>query len=168
MYNIENGRIVLKNVRLMRLSESEIDDYILLPGDVLINRVNSRELVGKAAVIPASLGPAVFESKNIRLRMWPDSISPQYVCYFLMTRPARDQIEMEAKQTVGMATISQSEIDIWRIPLAPRGEQRRIVARIEALFAQADAVEAAVARGLRRVEQFEQSVLARAFRGELV
>jgi type I restriction enzyme S subunit len=55
-----------------------------------------------------------------------------------------------------------------RFPLAPLTEQRRIVARIEALFAQADAVEAAAARGLRRVEQFEQSALARAFRGGLV
>jgi type I restriction enzyme S subunit len=52
-------------------------------------------------------------------------------------------------------------------PLAPVPEQLRIVARIQALFAQADAVEAAVAVARRRLAALDQAVLARAFRGEL-
>lgn len=50
----------------------------------------------------------------------------------------------------------------------PLAEQRRIVARIEALFAQADALETAVAAARARLAQVDQSILARAFRGELV
>src|SRR5688572_6786541 len=56
MYNIQEGKIVWKDIRLLRLDIEEIEDYQLLPGDILVNRVNSRELVGKAAVIPEALG----------------------------------------------------------------------------------------------------------------
>jgi len=75
-----------------------------------------------------------------------------------------------APYTTGTAQpkVTQANMNRIPVPLAQLAAQRRIVARIEALFAQADAVEAAVARGLRRLEQFERSVLARAFRGELV
>ncbi len=52
MYNIEDGIIVWKDIKRMILTEEEIETYRLLPGDILVNRVNSRELVGKAAVIP--------------------------------------------------------------------------------------------------------------------
>src|SRR5208282_5782304 len=45
MYNIEIGKIVWKDIKRMRLSREEIIEYGLLPGDLLVNRVNSRELV---------------------------------------------------------------------------------------------------------------------------
>ncbi len=167
MYNIEGGKIILKELKLMRLSKEDIKEYRLVAGDILVNRVNSRELVGKAAVIPDGLGNIVFESKNIRLRVSLELTIPGYVSYFLQTRAARDQIEIEAKQTVGMATINQSDISDWEIPLAPLAEQRRIVAKIESLFAQADAIERAVVIARQRADKVDQSILARAFRGEL-
>src|SRR5256885_14998944 len=69
MYNIQDGTIVLQNVKRMRLTSAEIEQYRLLPGDILINRVNSRELVGKAALCAGLEEPTVFESKNIRVRL---------------------------------------------------------------------------------------------------
>jgi type I restriction enzyme, S subunit len=167
MYNIEDGKIVLRDLKLMRLSKSDIEEYQLMPGDVLVNRVNSRELVGKAAVIPEGLGQIVYESKNIRMRVLRDVTLPEYISYFLQTREARDQIEIEAKQTVGMATVNQLDIATWHIPLAPLAEQRRIVAKIESLFARADAIERAIAIAQKRADKIDQSILARAFRGEL-
>jgi type I restriction enzyme S subunit len=51
MYNIDEGRIVWRDIKRMKLTKEETCEYGLLPGDILVNRVNSRELVGKAAVI---------------------------------------------------------------------------------------------------------------------
>ena len=53
------------------------------------------------------------------------------------------------------------------VPFAPLSEQRRIVAKIESLFAQAEAIELAVAVARRRAEKVDQAVLARAYEGGL-
>ena len=79
MYNIEDGAIVWKDIKRMNLTKEEIKKYELIPGDILVNRVNSRELVGKAAPIPHGLEPCVYESKNIRLRLFAIHINSKYV-----------------------------------------------------------------------------------------
>lgn len=89
MYNIGEGRIVWRDIKTMRLSEDEIREYELLPGDILVNRVNSRELVGKAVAIPMGLERCIFESKNIRVRIRRDLASPEYVSYRLLSAGIR-------------------------------------------------------------------------------
>lgn len=54
-----NGELIWRDIKLMSLSQQELEEYSLLPNDILLNRVNSRELVGKAALIPEGLGPLV-------------------------------------------------------------------------------------------------------------
>src|SRR5262245_10012083 len=74
MYNIQEGRLALYDVKRMRLTRAEVEQFELLPNDILVNRVNSRELVGKAAICNGLNEPTVFESKNIRLRLWHERI----------------------------------------------------------------------------------------------
>lgn len=81
MYNIEGSKIVWKDIKRMNLSKEEIGEFLLLPDDILVNRVNSRELVGKAAVIPLGIEKCVFESKNIRVRIIDMIVNPHYLCY---------------------------------------------------------------------------------------
>jgi type I restriction enzyme S subunit len=72
-----------------------------------------------------------------------------------------------AAHGVGRLRANFGDIQSFVVPLAPLPEQRRIVARVQALFAQADAVEAAAAAARRRLAAVDQAILARAFRGEL-
>jgi len=55
----------------------------MLPGDILLNRVNTPELVGKCAVITNQIGKAVFESKNIRVRVDQQRALPDYVAAYI-------------------------------------------------------------------------------------
>lgn len=89
MYNIEAGTIVWRDIKRMRVTASELEDYGLREGDLLVNRVNSRELVGKTACIPASLGPTVFESKNIHVRIDTAKALPKFISYQLLDRGRR-------------------------------------------------------------------------------
>jgi len=168
MYNIQDGQVIWKNLKRMNLTSQEIDKYILKTGDILINRVNSRELVGKAAIIRELKESVIFESKNIRLRLIEKDIMPKFVNYCFMTRMVRDVFEADAKQTVGMATISQPQISHLSLPVPPISEQQEIVRRVEALFKLADVIEKRVAAATVRAERLTQSILAKAFRGELV
>ena len=168
MYNIQNGKIIWRDLKRMLLTPEEIEKYSLKPGDMLVNRVNSRELVGKAAIIEEIEQPVVFESKNIRLRFIGKDTLPKFINFCFMTRMVRDVLEHSAKQTVGMATISQPQISRLILPIPPVEEQKEIVRRVEAMFKLADTIEKRVAAVSLRAEKLTQAILAKAFRGELV
>ena len=168
MYNIEGGKIVWKKIREVILSEREISEYGLQENDILLNRINSRELVGKAAVIPKGLGKIVFEAMNIRIRVRKEFVIPKYISYFLLTRYARAQIEFTCKQTVGMATVSQKDIRSWFIPYPSLEEQERVVEKVDEILLLSDLVESAGKNVAARTYNIQQAILAKAFKGELV
>jgi type I restriction enzyme S subunit len=166
MYNISAGRLVLRDLMRVRLNPDEQANYGLVEGDILVNRVNSPELVGKACVIPANAGPLAFESKNIRVRPC-QGISSPLVNYWLNSTRIRRHFTEECKATTGMATVDQGQLAALPVPLPPINEQKRIVAKVEALQARSDAAKEALDAIPPLLEKFRQSVLAAAFRGEL-
>ena len=85
MYNINKGQLVWKDIKRMKLYPEEVVEYELKPSDILVNRVNSRELVGKAALIPSGIEQCVYESKNIRLRIKDNDVCNSYVNYWFYT-----------------------------------------------------------------------------------
>src|SRR3990172_12521563 len=93
---------------------------------------------------------------------------PEFVNYCFLTRIVRDVFESKAKQTVGMATISQPEISNLILPIPPLNEQYEIVRRLEALFKVADQIEERYKKAKAYVDKLTQSILAKAFRGELM
>jgi type I restriction enzyme S subunit len=167
MYNIEDGSIVWKNIKRMNLSPEEIQEYELRWGDILVNRVNSRELVGKAAAIPEGMELSVFESKNIRLRLRKDYVVPNFVSSWFRVFRQR-YFNQHAQQVVGMASINQDQVGSMPIPLASFQEQQRIADEIEYHFSIAEDVEKVVINSSRQAEKLRQSVLKRAFEGKLV
>jgi len=167
MYNIEDGKIVWKNIKRMVLSDQELKEYGLLAGDILINRVNSRELVGKSAVIPDDLGHCVYESKNIRLRVKKKVALSKYVNYWLLLE-AKNFFNRNAQQTVGMASINQEQISLMPIPLTSLEEQQKIVEEIERRFSIIDSLEKTIDNSLKEAERLRQAILKKAFEGRLV
>lgn len=144
MYNINGGKINFNNLKRMDLNDSEIEQYLLKENDLLVNRVNSRELVGKAAVIKNAYETLVFESKNIRVRFIKGGILSEYANILFQTEEIRAVFEGDAKQTCGQASISQPQISGIATPLPPLAEQRRIVQKVDALMALCDELEARI------------------------
>ncbi|MBL9117654.1 MAG: restriction endonuclease subunit S [Verrucomicrobiaceae bacterium] len=167
MYNIGDGKIVWRDIKRMRLSEVEVKEYELLPGDLLVNRVNSRELVGKSVAIPTGLERCVFESKNIRVRIRRDLVLPEFVSYRLLSAGSR-YFTQNAQQVVGMASISQPQVARFPLPLPPLDDQRRIVAEIEKQFTRLEAGVAALRRVQANLKRYRAAVLKAACEGRLV
>lgn len=167
MYNIGDGKIVWRDIKRMRLSEVEVKEYELLPGDLLVNRVNSRELVGKSVAIPTGLERCVFESKNIRVRIRRDLVLPEFVSYRLLSAGSR-YFTQNAQQVVGMASISQPQVARFPLPLPPLDDQRRIVAEIEKQFTRLEAGVAALRRVQSNLKRYRATLLNAACEGRLV
>jgi len=164
MYNIDAGRVVWRDIKRMRLSESEVADYQLLPGDILVNRVNSRELVGKAAVIPEGLEPVVFQSKNIRLRLDQRKAYSKFINYQLLLNGIR-HFSRNAQQVVGMASISQKQLADFPVVLPPVRDQERIVAEIEKQFSRLDEAVGNLKRVKANLKRYRTAVISDAIGG---
>jgi len=133
-------------LKYIELDERELDTYRLLPDDILFNRTNSKELVGKCAVFQES-GDWVFASYLIRIRTNQTRLLPQFASDFLAAGIGRLQIDRFSRQIVGMTNVNAEEIRELRIPLPPITEQERLVATMDAAramrkakVAQADAL----------------------------
>ena len=130
MYNIVAGQINLVNAALLEVTDRELEEFGLEAGDVIVNRVNTSELVGKAGVVPASFGKATFESKNIRVRLDMQKILPEFLSVFVQTKEYSNQLLSKAKTAVAQATITQVDLDAIIIPLPPTIDEQREVADI--------------------------------------
>lgn len=167
MYNIDAGAIVWRDIKRMRVSAAELEEYGLQEGDLLVNRVNSRELVGKAAYIPSSIEPSVFESKNIRVRLDRSKALPKFVNYQLLAG-GRRHFSGNAQQVVGMASINQKQLAGFPIVLTDLEEQRRIVAALEEQFSRLDEAIADLKRVRANLKRYKAAVLKAAVEGRLV
>lgn len=167
MYNIENGIIIWKDIKRMILTKHEIENYQLDAGDILINRVNSRELVGKAAVIPHGLEKCVYESKNIRLKIKHDIVDSKFVNFWFLAN-GRRYFDKNTQQVVGMASINQGQIGSMPIPYTSLSEQEEIVRQIEYRFSIIDEIAKSIDFSLKQGDQLRQSILKQAFSGKLV
>ena len=145
------------------------DAPIVKAGDLLISRANTTSLVGAVVLVKQDYPSLMISDKTLRLVPLSEDIPKRYLLYALRAQWVRDYFASQATGTSdSMRNISQVKIRGAPITLPPVTEQHRIVARVEALFAQADILEAQAAAARRRLEQVDQAILARAFRGELV
>lgn len=139
MGNIQNGEVVLGDLKYVSLAEKRVAPYLVERGDVLFNRTNSQEWVGKAAIYRHD-DPAVFASYLIRL--FPDRtrVDNYYLGHVLGSYAAQCRIKRYATPGVQQVNINATNLGTVFIPL-PTGkdglaEQREIAA----LFEAADAV----------------------------
>ena len=167
MYNIEDGIIIWKDIKRMKLTPEEIKEYGLSADDILVNRVNSRELVGKSAVIPEGLEACVYESKNIRLRLNKNLVYSKYANYWFLYF-GQKYFNRNAQQVVGMASINQVQLGSMPLPFCFLPEQQQIIQKIDNYFSIAEAAEKAIQPSLVLIEKLRQSILKEAFEGRLV
>jgi type I restriction enzyme S subunit len=157
-----DGRMTIEDVRYV---DSEVPHRVQA-GDVLFNNTNSAELVGKTTVIRESTGYG-FSNHMTRIRCCA-AVDPAFLAAQLNTMFLDGYFQTRCNNHVSQASIStkylSSEVDVLIPPLA---EQRRIVAKIEALQARSRKTREALEAIPPMLKQFRQSVLAAAFRGDL-
>jgi type I restriction enzyme S subunit len=167
MGNIRDGTLVLDSLRYLPANHREFPELLLQAGDILFNRTNSAELVGKSAGYRGHPYPCSFASYLIRVRLRPDCL-PEFFAAVLNSVYGRRWIGEVVSQQVGQANVSGGKLKNFRIPLPPQNVQGHIVAEMERCFSLAVAVEGQVASGLMRARRLRQSVLRRALEGKLV
>lgn len=165
MGNLQSGKIDWADL-VYTSDKHEIKKYRLEPGDVLFNRTNSPELVGKTSIYLGER-PAVFAGYLIRIKNKP-SLDSFYLNYCLNSNSAKEWCQQVKTDGVSQSNINAQKLAAFKIPFPPIEEQREIVHRVEALFTLADQLEARYLKAKGHIDRLTQSILAKAFRGELV
>jgi Restriction endonuclease S subunits len=153
----------LRDLKRINCTEKEIAKYQIHEGDVLINRVNSLEYLGKCGLVQKIYENTIYECNMIRLRPNRTLVDPIYLTTFLCTQSVKNQILNRAKKAVNQASINQQDVKAILIlvpPLALQQQFARIVEEVER-------VREKQAESGKEIEALCGGLMQRAFGGEL-
>lgn len=113
-----DGKLDLADLKYVELPETEAARYRLAAGDLLFNRTNSKELVGKTGLWDGSID-AVAASYFIRLRARRGLMNPFYLWAFMNTAHMKKILFDTARGAIGQANINSKELKAFSLPLPP-------------------------------------------------
>lgn len=165
---VTRAAFIDEHTKLIEPRHRSVDDLWMEPGDIFIQRSNTPELVGSAAMFRGDRGWAIFPDLLIRARM-NERAEPAYVELALRSTSVRRFLQRSAQGIAGsMPKISQPIVERAQIPLPDRDRQAQIVQRCEVVSAAMDRQRSEIDRANARCRSLRRSILAAAFSGALV
>ena len=166
MGNIQNNCFVWNDL-VYTDDEDEINKYLLKKGDVLFNRTNSPELVGKTAIYNGEK-TAIFAGYLIRINQIHSLVNPNYLNYFLNSYTAKVHGNTVKTDGVNQSNINGEKLKNYPFPYFSLLEQHQIVSEIETRLSICDKMEETMTESLQKAEVLRQSILKKAFEGKLL
>ncbi|WP_419838353.1 hypothetical protein [Candidatus Poriferisodalis sp.] len=162
--NVTWNGISLDDVKEMNFDDRDFETYRLEPGDLLLNEASgSPNEVGKPAIWRGEIADCCFQNTLLRLRTRGIDLGYLYWYCFYSALTGRFG---EAGRGVNIRHIGKRGLTRFPIAVAPRAEQKRIVAAIEEHFSRLDAVESSFQHP--KIALLRRSILQEAFCGKLV
>jgi len=158
--NLDFSNLIYVNKVYLRNNHNKL----LKKNDIILSSANSRELVGKTAFVYDIIDEMTFGGFVVVIR----SFINNYLFYFLRREFFSGKFMEKSTQTTNIANIKTDTLANYFVPLPPLSEQQRIVAKIEAIFAQIDLLEQNKADLQTAVKQAKSKILDLAIRGKLV
>jgi restriction endonuclease S subunit len=165
MGNLKGGYLDLSDLKYVDLPATETARYKLDAGDILINRTNSLELVGKAATFAAEDGVWIFASYLVRVEVDRKRVLPEFVTSVINSTLGRDYVLRTARRAIGMVNLNAKEMAKFPIPVPPLDQQEQIVARLTRARGLAKELRTSITG--HEIGFLRGSILHRAFAGEL-
>jgi type I restriction enzyme S subunit len=158
------GSIDTSDVLMMDFDEREVEKFTMLRGDVLVCEGGEP---GRAAVWNEQLPGAMYQKALHRVRVIGGALVPEYLVYHLRKDASEGALERyftgsTIKHFTGVALAK------YAVSLPPLEEQRFLVEEVERRLSVVDKLEATIEENLKQAGALRQSILRRAFSGELV
>lgn len=162
--NIVDGKIQSSsNVTVTVATKNRLHKYLLLEGDIVIAR---RGEMGRCAVITSEEAGWLCGTGSAILRLKPGAL-PRYIQLVISSPEVRAYL-IDASVGTTMENLNQKCLSELPLLLPPLAEQQETVRRVEALFKIADQIEERYKKAKTHIDKLTQSILTKAFRGELV
>ncbi len=140
-------------------SEIELKRYSLYENDIVVNRVNSIEYLGKCGLIQGLVENTVFESNMMRLHIDEHKFHPVYIMKLLCSEFIYQQILKRAKKAVNQASINQKDVQSFVVYMPPIEQQDQFAAFIK----QTDKLKLAIQKSLEKLETLKKALMQKYF-----
>lgn len=163
MNNVRSsGWIDLSDLKFIEREAADVPRFGVRAGDLLFNRTNSRELVGKTGLW-LDEREAVYASYLIRLRTRRDLMLPEFLWAHLNSPSGKQALFQLARKAIGMANINARELGALQVPVVPIERQERFAAIVHRLRRILDLQRTSH----RQITALFQTLMSRAFDGRL-
>ncbi|UCH94021.1 MAG: restriction endonuclease subunit S [Candidatus Aminicenantes bacterium] len=163
--NVLWGKLNISNALKIPLEfHSKLKRSQVKANDVLINLVGAS--IGRCCVAPLNISELNI-NQAVALIRTKNEVYQTYLMYFLISPESQKKIQ-EGKVETARANISLTDLKSFIIPIPKIKEQKKIVEEIESRFEKADRVEQVVKGCLKKAGAIRQSILKKAFSGQLV
>jgi len=142
--------------------------YEIRPGDILMSRGNTRELVGAASLVKGVRPRLMLCDLLYRFHAQPQRADSEFLVFSLRSPHVRFQIEREASGTsASMKKVGQETIRELVVCLPPVDEQRTIIARLRPLLDQHDEIVHRIESQIAKLREYRQTIISAAVTGQI-
>ena len=166
--NVQDGFLDLTEIKEIEALPEDLEKYHLQDGDMLFTEGGDRDKLGRGTVWRNNIKNCIHQNHIYRARLYYASVSSDYISLATKSDYARAYFLENANQTVNLASINLTSLGNVPLAIPPLAEQQEIVNRVQTLFKTADRIEQRYQKARTYIDQLTQSILAKAFRGELV
>ena len=166
--HVHRNKILMDSPRYFEVSPEELERWRLLRGDVLIIEGNgSADQIGRTALFRGEIENCVHQNHVIRIRPDQQRLAPDFLNCFMNSPAGQDAVQSQSRTTSGLRSLSVGRIKAITVPIPPLTEQRRIVAELDALQAEVDALKRLQTETAAELAALLPAILDKAFKGEL-
>lgn len=148
-----DGQLDLSDVKYIDVPEKDLKGCLVHRGDVLFNRTNSRELVGKTCAFMEAQ-PMIIAGYIIRLRM-NGKVLPEYLSIFMNLKRSKNLLFSMAKGAVGQANINAQELQAIKLLVPPMSVQEQFVE----LVRQSDKSKFELKKALESLDAMQKAIV---------
>jgi len=156
-----SGKITKRNFKRLNCDSSDLSRYGLAVNDIVINRVNSLEYLGKCALIDRLDEPTVYESNMMRFRVDETVLNPFFTTSLLSHDFTYQQVMGRAKKAVNQASINQTDVITLNFLCPPLDLQTAFADRVQ----QIESLKSQMATSLTDLEQNFNALMQQSFGG---
>lgn len=161
--NVQDGYLDLSELKIIEAFPREIEELSLKKGDVLMTEGGDFNKLGRGAMLEHDLPNCIHQNHVFRVRCNQEMLHPHYFAKFLLTQTARHYFLRCAKKTSNLASINMTQLRALPVPVPPLPLQKEFARRVTEIRE----LEAGQSASRLRLEELFQSLLHRAFNGEL-
>lgn len=161
--NVQDGYLDLSEVKTIPATENDLKKYKLEPGDVLLTEGGDPDKLGRGTVWNGEVDSCIHQNHIFRVRISDSRITPLYLSKLCSSQYGKLYFLKSAKQTTGIASINKTQLKGFPVLLADLSIQNRFLR----FYQETEQQKLLAQESLIKAQELFQSLLQRAFKGEL-